>query len=173
MAYLCLQITGLTLWVVAAATVSAATISDCRSITEADQRLACYDRVGSNSDTMVDAVAAGESAAPEQAEAAEKPAPKYQAPRMVSDALTEPLPRDAAVQPSPPQAQVEYTIGKVLHKRSERIEYHTTDNRRFRKISPTTSNFAVGDIVVAKLGVFNAVFLINQDGMRIKVKPLN
>ncbi|RPG33306.1 MAG: hypothetical protein CBC52_001490 [Gammaproteobacteria bacterium TMED92] len=173
MAHLCLQVTGLALWVVAAATVSAATISDCRSITEADQRLACYDRVGSNSEAMVDAAGTGESAALQQAEAAEKSVTTYQAPRIVSGALTEPLPLNSAAQRSSPPAVVEYTIGEVLHKRSERIEYHTTDNRRFRKISTTTSNFAVGDTVVAKLGVFNAVFLINQDGMRIKVKPLN
>ena len=63
-----------------------------------------------------------------------------------------------------------YTVTRVIRKYGGKIEYLTDNGRRFRKISTSQQNFQVGDVLVAKRGVFEAVFLVNQDGKRIKVK---
>ena len=66
-----------------------------------------------------------------------------------------------------------YTIARVIRKYDGKIEYLTTTGRRFRQISSTPRTFKTGDVLVAKLGVFESVFLINEEGKRVKVKVLN
>ena len=176
MAYFRMQILG-TLILFASVRVWAASVEECRDITNPDERLACYDNTATT--TVISAPTPKQMLEKQPAEPI-APAPTRSAkpkqtnkPVVVTNALKEPLPRRGANQPQVETVAVEYTIAKVLRRYGEKIEYQTDDGRRFRKLSATQTNFAVGDTVVAKLGVFGAVFLIDQKGTRIKVKPLN
>lgn len=176
MAHFRMQIIG-TLILCASSSVWAASVEECRDITNPGERLACYDNTAT---TTVTSAPTPKQKPEKQSAEPIAPAPTRSAkpkltrkPVVVNNALEEPLPRRAVNKPQIETAAVEYTIAKVLRRYGEKIEYQTDDGRRFRKLSATQTNFAVGDTVVAKLGVFGAVFLINQEGMRIKVKPLN
>ena len=153
---------------------------DCRVIEDPVERLACYDSnalpiaqpkskpATNNTEPVAPARLENETVTTEPAKSIRKSVPK-----VVRNALEVALPRKTEIRSSPETRAVEYTISKVLRKYGEKIEYHTTDGRKFRKIGGSSSNLAVGDTVVAKLGVFDAVFLNNQRGTRIKVKTLN
>ena len=183
MAHFRAQVIGVITAVCSSTSTLAATVEDCRQIADPGARLACYDSSAAlknepaqliNQTSRNVAPSAKPTPAPAPAPKTINDAPK-QKPQAeaVSGALKTPLPRRAATASATEQKAVQYTITKVSRKRDEKIEYQTADGRRFRKLSANQSSFAVGDRVVATLGVFNAVFLINQDGIRIKVKPLN
>ena len=176
MAHFRMQIVG-TLILCASSSVWAASVEECRDITNPSERLACYDNTATT--TVISAPAPKQKPEKQPAQPI-TPAPtrstkpkQTNKPVVVNNALEEPLPRRGVNKPQVETAAVEYTIVKVLRRYGEKIEYQTNDGRRFRKLSATQTNFSIGDTVVAKLGVFGAVFLINQDGTRIKVKPLN
>ena len=158
----------------------AAAKDDCRVIEDPVERLACYDSnalpiaqpnnepVTNNTEPVAPAHLENETVTTKPTKSIRK-----RASGVLRNALEVALPRKTEIRSSPETRAVEYTISKVLRKYGEKIEYHTTDGRKFRKIGGSSSNLAVGDTVVAKLGVFDAVFLINQKGTRIKVKTLN
>ena len=180
MAHISTQIIGLTILWGYAAVCWAAPEVECRDIQEPTERLACYD----SKEEPLGQSASSESASlnrkastavvPENQTAKNKaPSIRQRVSRVVGNALEVALPRKNAAKPDAQTKAVEYTISKVLRKYGGKIEYHTTDGRKFRKLGGSASDFAVGDTVVAKLGVFDVVFLINQKGTRIKVKTLN
>ena len=189
MAHFRAQVIGVITAVCSSTSTLAATVEDCRQIADPGARLACYDSSPALKNepaqpidqtsrnvapfakpTPTPAPAPAPAPAPKTTNDAPKQKPQAKA---VSGALKTPLPRRAATASATEQKAVQYTITRVSRKHDEKIEYQTADGRRFRKLSANQSSFAVGDRVVATLGVFNAVFLINQDGIRIKVKPLN
>jgi type IV secretory pathway VirB10-like protein len=181
MAHFRAQVIGVITAVCSSTSTLAATVEDCRQIADPGARLACYDSspalknepaqpIDQTSRNVAPFAKPTPTPAPKTTNDAPKQKPQAKA---VSGALKTPLPRRAATASATEQKAVQYTITRVSRKRDEKIEYQTADGRRFRKLSANQSSFAVGDRVVATLGVFNAVFLINQDGIRIKVKPLN
>jgi hypothetical protein len=90
---------------------------------------------------------------------------------ILTGALKEELPRPSANRSFEREDDItRYTVTQVIRKYGGKVEYLTDNGRRFRKISTSQQNFQVGDVLVAKRGVFEAVFLVNQDGKRIKVK---
>ncbi len=179
MAHISTQIIGLTILWGYAAICWAASDGECRDIQDPAKRLACYDGRERPAGPSVSESAmlnrdATPAVTPENQTAKNKaPSIRQRVSRVVGNALEVALPRKNAAKPDAQTKAVEYTISKVLRKYGEKIEYHTMDGRRFRKLGGSASDFAVGDTVVAKLGVFDVVFLINQKGTRIKVKPLN
>ncbi len=179
MAHISTQIIGITiLWGYAAVCWSASE-GECRDIQDPAERLACYDSKERPAGKSVSESAALNREAtpvvtPENQTPKNKPSSiRQRVTKVVGNALEVALPRKNAEKPDVQTKAVEYTISKALRKYGEKIEYHTTDGRRFRKLGGSASDFAVGDTVVAKLGVFDVVFLINQKGTRIKVKALN
>ena len=94
--------------------------------------------------------------------------------RILKGAIKKELPRRGASEKRPRIDDItRYTVTKVVTKYGGKIEYLTDNGRRFRKISTSPQSFKVGDVLVAKLGVFESVFLVNQDGKRIKVKIMD
>ena len=157
----------------------AAPSGECRDIREPVERLACYDSRAKLGSQPAEEDVASKIENPVGPSSKNRPAwgnggsREEPAASAVQNALKVALPRRNTVENRAPAKPVEYTIRKVLRKYGGKVEYHTADGREFRKLTTSTSDFAVGDTVVAKLGVFSAVFLINQKGKRIKVKPLN
>ena len=152
---------------------------ECRDIPEPTERLACYDSRDKPTTQPLE-----EDASPKVMDQARNSSEHgstksngeslgQRASSAVQNALKVALPRRNTVEAKAPTKPVEYTISKVLRRYGGKVEYHTADGREFRKLGASASDFAIGDTVVAKLGVFSAVFLINQRGKRIKVKPLN
>ena len=90
-----------------------------------------------------------------------------------SRCLKEELPRKADRIIKKEDDPTRYTVTRIVRKYGGKIEFVTDNDRRFRKISTSDYLFEVGDVLVAKRGVFESVFLINQDGKRIKVKIVN
>lgn len=150
----------------------------CVSIVDSKERLECYDR----------ALRPAKSA---DKKAANSPRPKNIDTNVVSrakgiakevtekqtsvprGALKEELPRKADRIIKKEDDPTRYTVTRIVRKYGGKIEFVTDNDRRFRKISTSDYLFEVGDVLVAKRGVFESVFLINQDGKRIKVKIVN
>lgn len=150
----------------------------CVSIVDSKERLECYDR----------ALRPAKSA---DKKAANSPRPKSIDTNVVSrakgiakevtekqtsvprGALKEELPRKADRIIKKEDDPTRYTVTRIVRKYGGKIEFVTDNDRRFRKISTSDYLFEVGDVLVAKRGVFESVFLINQDGKRIKVKIVN
>lgn len=171
-------ISGSILWGYAAFSCATPSV-ECRDIREPAKRLACYDSREKLGSQPAEEDVAPKTESPVGPSSENRPersnggSPEEQTTSAVQNALKVALPRRNTVENRAPAKPVEYTIRKVLRKYGGKVEYHTADGREFRKLTTSTSDFAVGDTVVAKLGVFSAVFLINQNGKRIKVKPLN
>jgi len=150
----------------------------CVSIVDSKERLECYDR----------ALRPAKSADKKEANS---PPPKSMDTNVVSrakgiakevtekqtsvprGALKEELPRKADHIIKKEDDPTRYTVTRIVRKYGGKIEFVTDNDRRFRKISTSDYLFEVGDVLVAKRGVFESVFLINQDGKRIKVKIVN
>lgn len=179
MAHISAQIIGITILWGYAGICWAAPDGECRDIQDPAKRLACYDSKEPPAGQSVSESAmlnrdATPAVTPEnQTATTQAQSVQQRVSRVVSNALEVALPRKNAVETNVQTKAVEYTISKVVRKYGEKVEYHTTDGRKFRKLGGSASDFAVGDTVVAKLGVFEVVFLINQKGTRIKVKTLN
>lgn len=180
MAHISTQIVGITILWASSAVCWAAPEIECRDIPEPTERLACYDskekpleQSASSEYATLNRKASTAVASEDQTTTTKVPSVRQRVSNVVSNALEVALPRKNAAKTNAQTKAVEYTISKVLRKYGGKIEYHTADGRKFRKLGGSASDFAVGDTVVAKLGVFDVVFLINQKGTRIKVKTLN
>ena len=150
----------------------------CVSIVDSKDRLECYDR----------ALRPAKSADKKEANS---PPPRawirtsYPERKSIAKEVTEKqtsVPRGALKEELPRKADhiikkeddpTRYTVTRIVRKYGGKIEFVTDNDRRFRKISTSAYLFEVGDVLVAKRGVFESVFLINQDGKRIKVKIVN
>ncbi|MEC8492761.1 MAG: hypothetical protein VXY76_07680, partial [Pseudomonadota bacterium] len=105
---------------------------------------------------------------------AKDPASIKLAEQVLKGAIKKELPKRGASEKRPRIDDItRYTVTKVVTKYGGKIEYLTDNGRRFRKISTSPQSFKVGDVLVAKLGVFDSIFLVNQNGNRIKVKVIN
>ena len=145
-------------------------LEQCLTIESPTERLACYDRMFKRTEPESQ-VTLPTSVSPSAPPKRSKP-PKTKATRTIlTGALKEELPRPKANRSFKREDDItRYTVARVIRKYGGKVEYLTNNGRRFRKISTSQQNFQVGDVLVAKRGVFEAVFLVNQDGKRIKVK---
>ena len=150
--------------------VSAETIETCIEIKDPKTRLACYDNA-LQKDIPKSILEPESTQAPKEAK---DPVPMEVTERVLKGAIKKELPRRGSSEKRPRIDNItRYTVSKVVTKYGGKIEYLTDNGRRFRKISTSPQSFKVGDVLVAKLGVFESVFLVNQDGKRIKVKIMD
>ncbi len=162
--------------------VSAETIETCTEIKDPTTRLACYDNALQKdvpkSVLEPKSVQAPNSTQPPKStqvpKEAKAPAAIKVAEQVLKGAIKKDLPKRGASEKRPRIDDItRYTVTRVVTKYGGKIEYLTDNGRRFRKISTSPQSFKVGDVLVAKLGVFESVFLVNQDGKRIKVKIMD
>ena len=156
--------------------VSAETIETCTEIKDPTTRLACYDNA-LQKDVPKSVLEPKSVQAPKSTqvpkEAKDRAAIKV-AEQVLKGAIKKELPRRGASEKRPRVDNItRYTVTRVVTKYGGKIEYLTDNGRRFRKISTSPQSFKVGDVLVAKLGVFDSIFLVNQNGNRIKVKVIN
>ena len=156
--------------------VSAETIETCTEIKDPTTRLACYDNA-LQKDVPKSVLEPKSVQAPKSTQfpkEAKAPAAIKVAEQVLKGAIKKELPRRGASEKRPRVDNItRYTVTRVVTKYGGKIEYLTDNGRRFRKISTSPQSFKVGDVLVAKLGVFESVFLVNQDGKRIKVKIMD
>ena len=156
--------------------VSAETIEKCTEIKDPTTRLACYDNA-LQKDVPKSVLEPKSVQAPKSTQVPKKakdPAAIKVAEQVLKGAIKKELPRRGASEKRPRVDNItRYTVTRVVTKYGGKIEYLTDNGRRFRKISTSPQSFKVGDVLVAKLGVFESVFLVNQDGKRIKVKIMD
>ena len=156
--------------------VSAETIETCTEIKDPTTRLACYDNA-LQKDVPTSVLEPKSVQAPKSTQVpkeAKDPAAIKVAEQVLKGAIKKELPRRGASEKRPRVDNItRYTVTRVVTKYGGKIEYLTDNGRRFRKISTSPQSFKVGDVLVAKLGVFESVFLVNQDGKRIKVKIMD
>ena len=156
--------------------VSAETIETCTEIKDPTTRLACYDNA-LQKDVPKSVLEPKSVQAPKSTQVpkeAKAPAAIKVAEHVLKGAIKKELPRRGASEKRPRVDNItRYTVTRVVTKYGGKIEYLTDNGRRFRKISTSPQSFKVGDVLVAKLGVFESVFLVNQDGKRIKVKIMD
>ena len=156
--------------------VSAETIETCTEIKDPTTRLACYDNA-LQKDVPKSVLEPKSVQAPKSTQVpkeANDPAAIKVAEQVLKGAIKKELPRRGASEKRPRVDNItRYTVTRVVTKYGGKIEYLTDNGRRFRKISTSPQSFKVGDVLVAKLGVFESVFLVNQDGKRIKVKIMD
>ncbi len=156
--------------------VSAETIETCTEIKDPTTRLACYDNA-LQKDVPKSVLEPKSVQAPKSTQVpkeAKAPAAIKVAEQVLKGAIKKELPRRGASEKRPRVDNItRYTVTRVVTKYGGKIEYLTDNGRRFRKISTSPQSFKVGDVLVAKLGVFESVFLVNQDGKRIKVKIMD
>ncbi len=156
--------------------VSAETIETCTEIKDPTTRLACYDNA-LQKDVPKSVLEPKSVQAPKSTQVpkeAKAPAAIKVAEQVLKGAIKKELPRRGASEKRPRIDNItRYTVTRVVTKYGGKIEYLTDNGRRFRKISTSPQSFKVGDVLVAKLGVFESVFLVNQDGKRIKVKIMD
>ncbi len=156
--------------------VSAETIETCTEIKDPTTRLACYDNA-LQKDVPKSVLEPKSVQAPKSTQVpkeAKDPAAIKVAEQVLKGAIKKELPRRGASEKRPRVDNItRYTVTRVVTKYGGKIEYLTDNGRRFRKISTSPQSFKVGDVLVAKLGVFESVFLVNQDGKRIKVKIMD
>ena len=148
----------------------AETIETCTEIKDPTTRLACYDNALQKDVPK----SLPEPKSVQAHKEAKDPASIKVAEQVLKGAIKKELPRRGASEKRPRIDDItRYTVTKVVTKYGGKIEYLTDNGRRFRKISTSPQSFKVGDVLVAKLGVFESVFLLNQDGKRIKVKIMD
>ena len=156
--------------------VSAETIETCTEIKDPTTRLACYDNA-LQKDVPKSVPEPKSVQAPKSTQVpkeAKDPASIKLAERVLKGAIKKELPKRGASEKRPRIDDItRYTVTRVVTKYGGKIEYLTDNGRRFRKISTSPQSFKVGDVLVAKLGVFDSIFLVNQNGNRIKVKVIN
>ncbi len=156
--------------------VSAETIETCTEIKDPTTRLACYDNA-LQKDVPKSVLEPKSVQAPKSTQVpkeAKDPAAIKVAEQVLKGAIKKELPRRGASEKRPRVDNItRYTVTRVVTKYGGKIEYLTDNGRRFRKISTSPQSFKVGDVLVAKLGVFDSIFLVNQNGNRIKVKVID
>ena len=147
-------------------------LGKCLKIENPTERLACYDKMLESSVTE-SPTASPMSDLPSVSTKTPTEKTKIAATHLTG-ALREELPRRKTDQRFEREDDVtRYTVSRILRKYGGKVEYLTENGRRFRKISTSHQNFQVGDVLVAKRGVFEAVFLVNEEGKRIKVKIMD
>ena len=145
-------------------------LEQCLTIDRPTERLACYDKMLKRTEPG-SKVGLPTSVSPSMPPKRLKPPKTKVTTTILTGALKEELPRLSANRSFEREDDItRYTVTQVIRKYGGKVEYLTDNGRRFRKISTSQQNFQVGDVLVAKRGVFEAVFLVNQDGKRIKVK---
>lgn len=158
-----------------AATVQARDASDCLDIADNNARLACYDR----------ALGYRDSAVPERPQMLQQTRQSRSSLEDSNQSAGQPATQSNGVSTITPvmiKAQQAYDqvvadsismlITKVKNTQRKESYFTTNTNRKFKRVSERQVAFRVNDRVELQPGVLGSMFLVNQVGLRIKVKEI-
>lgn len=138
---------------VASTAANAETLIECSRIDDAEERVACYDRLAGRVEEKMVEPQVGTTE--ERIEA-----------RQLS--VAEEVIGDTSQAPD----IVTLKISRIIRDRNRRVTYLSEDGRLFARSTSETKNFKEGDTVRIEKGVLSAIFLVRDDGMKIKVKEV-
>lgn len=139
-----------------ASTAGAQSMLECSQLEDQQERLECYDEVAGRVEEKLEKERTGTTQ--ERVEAR-------------NEDVTEEIVGARPSEVVPDILSVE--IDKVIHDRTRRVVYKTTDGRYFRRSSSSRITFRVGDNCVIEDGMFGSIFLVRDDGQKNKVEELS
>lgn len=134
--------------------LQAETLSDCSKIESMEERVACYDRLAGRVEQKMEEEYEGTT-------------------QQQIEKKNEAISKEILGEEAPQEELMVVEIARVLHDRNKRVIFVTTDGRVFKKSASTASSFSVGDKLRMEKGFLSAVFLVREDGMRIKVQEIS
>lgn len=137
-----------------ATNLGARTLMECAEIDDVNERVACYDELAGRVEEKLDKKHAGKTR--QRVEAKNR-------------SITEEV---VGAEESPERRLTSMQIDRVVRNRNGRVVYVTTDGRMFRKISQIPANFRKNARVRLQDGVFGSSFLVDEDGLKLKVREL-
>ena len=156
-------------------TVQARDASDCLDIADNNARLSCYDR----------ALGYRNMTAPERPQILQQTRQSRSSSEDSNQSSSQPSKQSISVSTSTPvmiKAQQAYDqvvadsismlITKVKNTQRKESYFTTNTNRKFKRVSDRQVAFRVNDRVELQPGVLGSMFLVNQVGLRIKVKEI-
>ena len=132
----------------------AETLVECAKIQNSEERVACYDRLAGRVEKKLEEQQQGST-------------------RDRVEKKNQVIAEEILGSEAPSSELYSLTIEKILRDRNRRVVYQTTDGRRFRRSSGTQSSFKAGDTLKMEEGFLGAVFLVSEDGKRIKVQEIH
>lgn len=132
---------------------NAETLLECSKIADPEERVACYDRLAGRVEEKMEKPQVGTTQ--ERIEARQQ-------------SVAEEVMGDASQAPD----IVTLTISRVIRDKTRRVTYLSEDGRLFARSTSETKNFKEGDTVRIEKGMLSAIFLVRDDGMKIKVKEV-
>ena len=161
--------------ILVAGTVQARDASDCLDIADNNARLSCYDR----------ALGYRNMTAPERPQMLQQTRQSRSSSEDSNQSSSQPSKQSISVSTSTPvmiKAQQAYDqvvadsismlITKVKNTQRKESYFTTNTNRKFKRVSERQVAFRVNDRVELQPGVLGSMFLVNQVGLRIKVKEI-
>ena len=161
--------------ILVAGTVQARDASDCLDIADNNARLFCYDR----------ALGYRNMTAPERPQMLQQTRQSRSSSEDSNQSSSQPSKQSISVSTSTPvmiKAQQAYDqvvadsismlITKVKNTQRKESYFTTNTNRKFKRVSDRQVAFRVNDRVELQPGVLGSMFLVNQVGLRIKVKEI-
>ena len=161
--------------ILVAGTVQARDASDCLDIADNNARLSCYDR----------ALGFRNMTAPERPQMLQQTRQSRSSSEDSNQSSSQPSKQSISVSTSTPvmiKAQQAYDqvvadsismlITKVKNTQRKESYFTTNTNRKFKRVSDRQVAFRVNDRVELQPGVLGSMFLVNQVGLRIKVKEI-
>ena len=161
--------------ILVAGAVQARDASDCLDIADNNARLSCYDR----------ALGYRNMTAPERPQMLQQTRQSRSSSEDSNQSSSQPSKQSTSVSTSTPvmiKAQQAYDqvvadsismlITKVKNTQRKESYFTTNTNRKFKRVSDRQVAFRVNDRVELQPGVLGSMFLVNQVGLRIKVKEI-
>ena len=161
--------------IVVAGTAQARDASDCLDIADNNARLSCYDR----------ALGYRNMTAPERPQMLQQTRQSQCSPEDSNQSSSQSPTQSISASTSTPvmiKAQQAYDqvvadsismlITKVKNTQRKESYFTTNTNRKFKRVSDRQVAFRVNDRVELQPGVLGSIFLVNQVGLRIKVKEI-
>ena len=161
--------------ILVAGAVQARDASDCLDIADNNARLSCYDR----------ALGYRNMTAPERPQMLQQTRQSRSSSEDSNQSSSQPSKQSISVSTSTPvmiKAQQAYDqvvadsismlITKVKNTQRKESYFTTNTNRKFKRVSDRQVAFRVNDRVELQPGVLGSMFLVNQVGLRIKVKEI-
>ena len=161
--------------ILVAGTVQARDASDCLDIADNNARLSCYDQ----------ALGYRNMTAPERPQMLQQTRQSRSSSEDSNQSSSQPSKQSISVSTSTPvmiKAQQAYDqvvadsismlITKVKNTQRKESYFTTNTNRKFKRVSDRQVAFRVNDRVELQPGVLGSMFLVNQVGLRIKVKEI-
>lgn len=134
--------------------VQAETLIECAKIEDPGERVACYDKLAGRVEKKLNEPQIGTTEQRIEAR---------------NQSVAEEIVGEGAASPEIMTVEIE----RILRDRNRRVSYLTTDGRVFKRSSSATRNFNVGDVLTIQHGMMGSIFLVREDGFKIKVTEVS